>query len=117
MRGACLPAVAALALAAEVATAHSLLLESDPRAGSVVAAPPARVSLRFNNRIEKRLSRIRLVGPGNAARELAVAAESETADRVTAEAPPLAAGTYKVEWQVLSTDGHIVNGRFSFEVR
>jgi copper resistance protein C len=117
MRVACLAAVAALVLAAEVAHAHSLLLESDPVAGSVVSAAPARVSLRFNNRIEKRLSRVRLFGPGNDARELPVASDDGAADRVIAPAPALHTGVYRVEWQVLSTDGHIVSGRFSFEVR
>ncbi|HEY3066577.1 MAG TPA: copper resistance CopC family protein [Methylomirabilota bacterium] len=117
MRPACLAAAAALAMAAEVASAHSLLLESEPRAGSVVVAAPARLSLRFNNRIEKRLSRVRLLGPGNDARELPVAPDDAGADRVTASAPALPAGVYRVEWQVLSTDGHVVSGRFSFEVR
>jgi methionine-rich copper-binding protein CopC len=117
MRAACLAAAAALVLAAEVASAHSLLLDSDPGAGSVVSAPPARLSLRFNNRIEKRLSHVRLLGPGHDARELPVAPEDGSADRVTAAAPPLTPGLYRVEWQVLSTDGHVVRGRFSFEVR
>ena len=117
MRGARLAAAAAFLLAAEVASAHSLLLESDPGAGSVVSASPARLSLRFNNRIEKRLSRIRLLGPGTDARELSIAPADGGADRVTAAAPALTPGQYRVEWQVLSTDGHVVSGRFSFEVR
>jgi methionine-rich copper-binding protein CopC len=29
---------------------------------------------------------------------------------------PLTAGTYKVEWRVLSVDGHKVNGDFTFTV-
>jgi methionine-rich copper-binding protein CopC len=30
--------------------------------------------------------------------------------------PSLPAGTWRVEWQVLSTDGHVVAGRFEFKV-
>ena len=40
---------------------HSLLLESSPAADALLAAPPSEISLRFNNRIEKKLSTIRLV--------------------------------------------------------
>jgi methionine-rich copper-binding protein CopC len=44
--------------------AHSLLIESSPGANSTVGTSPAEMVLRFNNRIEKKLSRIRLVGVG-----------------------------------------------------
>jgi methionine-rich copper-binding protein CopC len=30
--------------------------------------------------------------------------------------PPLAAGTYKVLWRVLSVDGHLTEGEFTFQV-
>jgi copper resistance protein C len=108
--------VLVLALAAAPAAAHSLLLESSPAANSVVAAAPAELRLRFNNRIEKRLSRLRLVDERGAARDLPVA-EDGAADWLTARVPPVAAGKYRVEWQVLSTDGHVVTGRFSFTLK
>ena len=99
-----------------LAIAHSLLLASSPEADAVVPAPPSRVSLRFNNRIEKTLSRIRLVDGHGARRDLAVASGDDPPDLVSAAVPRLDAGPYRVEWQVLSTDGHIVSGRFSFRV-
>ncbi len=108
-------AVAAAILAAAPVLAHSLLLESTPAAGAVGAAP-TRVELRFNNRIEPRLSRIRIVGERGVAQDLAVLSTTSAPDRIAAVAPPLAAGQYKIEWQVLSTDGHVVAGRFSFRV-
>ena len=88
------------------ADAHSLLLESSPAAGATLSEGPPQISLRFNNRIEKNLSTIRTprrTGDG-------------AADRLTATVPALAPGAWRVEWQVLSTDGHIVSGRFSFRV-
>lgn len=97
------------------AAAHSLLLESSPGAGSTVAAP-ARLTVRFNNRIEKALSRLRLVDERGGAQRLSTPASDAPADRLTVTVPPLASGTYRVEWQVLSTDGHIVSGSFSFRV-
>jgi methionine-rich copper-binding protein CopC len=109
--------VAAITLTvASVTAAHSLLLQSSPAAGAVVTASPPRVSLRFNNRIEKTLSRLRLVDDHGGRRDLSVASADDPPDLVTASVPRLDAGQYRVEWQVLSTDGHIVSGRFSFRV-
>jgi len=72
--------------------------------------------LRFNNRIEKNLSRIRLVDDRGHARTLALTLADGAPDRLTAVASPLIPGAYRLEWQVLSTDGHVVRGGFSFRV-
>lgn len=109
-------ALLALLLAFAPAAAHSLLLESSPAANSALAAAPAELRLRFNNRIEKRLSRLRLVNEQGQGSELGVGADG-AADWLTAPLPALAPGRYRVEWQVLSTDGHVVSGRFVFTVR
>jgi methionine-rich copper-binding protein CopC len=106
----------ALVLAAAPLAAHSLLLESSPAANATVASAPTELRLRFNNRIEKRLSRLKLVDERGTARDLPVA-EDGAADRLTAPVPSIAPGRYRVEWQVLSTDGHVVTGRFSFIVK
>jgi methionine-rich copper-binding protein CopC len=105
----------ALSCAVTPAGAHSLLLESAPAANSTVDTSPPALRLRFNNRIEKRLSRVRLVDERGQARDLAVA-EDGAADQISASVPAVTAGRYRVEWQVLSTDGHVVTGRFSFSV-
>ncbi len=97
------------------ASAHSLLLGSTPPADAVVAGSPGRLTLRFNNRIEKRLCRLRMVDGAGAARDLTPLGDGP-ADRLEAALPALGAGAYRVEWQVLSTDGHVVSGRFSFKI-
>jgi copper resistance protein C len=103
-----------LALASS-AHAHSLLLESAPAADALLAAPPPAISLRFNNRIEKKLSTVRLLDERGGARPLTMLADGP-ADRLTATVPSLDPGAWRVEWRVLSTDGHVVSGRFSFRV-
>jgi len=103
-----------LALASS-ARAHSLLLESAPAADALLAAPPPEISLRFNNRIEKKLSTIRLLDERGGVRPLAMLADGP-ADCLTATVPSLDPGAWRVEWRVLSTDGHVVSGRFSFRV-
>ncbi len=103
-----------LALAAPVA-AHSLLLESSPAAGAVTSGPPAVISLVFNNRIEKRLCRLRLVDGAGQARTLSIKAGG-LVDRLEASAPELGPGSWRVEWVVMSADGHVVSGVFAFRV-
>ena len=67
---------ASLVLAAAAPTvAHSLLLESAPSAGATLTTPPRELMLRFNNRIEKTLSRVRLLDEQGAAQALAVASD------------------------------------------
>ena len=98
------------------AAAHSLLLESSPAAGATLNEGPPQISLRFNNRIEKKLSTIRVLDERGGARSATVLVADRPADRLTATLPSLTPGAWRVEWQVLSTDGHIVSGGFSFRV-
>jgi copper resistance protein C len=109
-------AVLVALLAAAPARAHSLLLASSPPANATVPAAPPHVTLRFNNRIEKRLCRIRLVDAHGAARTLAVQVAGGAPDELSAPVPALDPGAYRVDWRVLSTDGHVVDGAFSFRV-
>ena len=84
-------------------------------AGATVTAP-TQLTARFNNRIEKPLSRLRLLDARGEPLPLAAPVADGPADRLTTALPRLRPGTYRVEWQVLSTDGHIVRGGFSFRV-
>ena len=96
--------------------AHSLLLESSPAAGATLSEGPPQISLRFNNRIEKTLSTIRVLDERGAPRPVTMSVGDGAADRLTAAVSALTPGSWRVEWQVLSTDGHIVSGGFSFRV-
>jgi methionine-rich copper-binding protein CopC len=99
------------------AAAHSLLLASTPAADAVLKTSPSVVMLRFNNRIEKRLSSVRLVDErGAVATAPRTAVDDETDETLWAVVPPLAAGIWRVEWQVFSTDGHVVSGSYQFRL-
>ena len=110
--------VAALVLCSVSPTAaHSLLLASQPAAHAVLTASPSYVVLRFNNRIEKRLSHVRLVDErGGVATAPTVRADGESAESLRATVPPLVPGAWRVEWQVFSTDGHVVTGSYQFRL-
>ena len=106
----------AVALWAPRAAAHALVLESSPRVNEALAASPARIFLRFNSRIEKGLSSIRVMGPAGRPVPLPVAAPDRSPDRLVAPLPTLQPGTYLVRWKVLSADGHVTEGVFRFTV-
>lgn len=118
-----LAATAAIIVAAPVA-AHPKLLSSTPAAGATVK-PTAKVELRFSERLVARLSSAQLVMtgmPGMADHppmpvqgRAAMAADGKTL--VVTLARPLAAGSYKVTYQVVSADTHKIEGGFDFTVR
>ena len=112
------PLAAVLVLASVApADAHSLLLSSVPAADAVLQTSPPYVTLRFNNRIERRLSRVRLVDEHGAVAPAPTAmAKDASAETLVAAVPPLAPGAWRVEWQVFSTDGHVVSGSYRFRL-
>lgn len=100
----------------EAAAAHGLLLESTPQAGATIAETK-RVDLRFNSRLEPAFSHLRLEGPAGISMPLhAVTSETAGPDRLTAPVPPLPPGLYTVYWHVLTVDGHLSQGNFSFQI-
>ena len=115
VRSLAIAGLAALALATPAA-AHSLLLESTPAAGATLPAAPHELRLRFNNRIEKPLSRVRLLDGQGKVQTVSLTSEGVPPDWLRGPLPPLAPGRWRVEWQVLSTDGHVVSGRFEFTI-
>jgi methionine-rich copper-binding protein CopC len=108
-------AAALVAAAAPPALAHSLLLEASPAPDAVLTLSPDRVTLRFNNRIEKMLSRLTLVGERGQTQPLAVTPGGPP-DQLGAPLPFLDPGRWRLDWSVLSTDGHLVSGGYSFRI-
>jgi copper transport protein len=108
-------ALTALA-AAPGASAHAELLETQPGNDVVVETTRARVSLRFNERVETAFGAVRVydtnarrVDSGDVTRpspeEVAVALDRELPD-----------GTYTVTWRIVSADAHPLDGAFVFHV-
>jgi len=98
------------------AQAHALVMSSTPEPGARLASAPARISLRFNSRIDHGRSRMTLFGPDN--QPVPLTLEPET-DAALVEAPlpaNLAAGAFRLRWQVLAVDGHITRGDIFFSV-
>lgn len=99
------------------AAAHAIILESEPAAGAELVAPPARVYLRFNSKLEKRLSHVTLTSRDGRPVPLPIAADgSEKPDRMVLPLRQLGPGAYVVRYKVLAADGHITEGALRFTV-
>ena len=99
------------------ADAHAFLDRAEPRVGGKVHTPPAQITLWFTERLEPAYSRVKVVDESGRQVDKADAAV-DTADARVLRAllPPLAPGTYKVIWRVLSVDTHVTEGDFTFRV-
>ena len=99
------------------AGAHAIILESEPAAGAKLADPPTRIYLRFNSKIEKRLSHVTLTAADGRPVPLPVAADGrEKPDRIVLPLGSLRPGAYVVRYKVLAADGHITEGALRFTV-
>jgi len=110
--------VLGLALLPTAALAHAVLVKSIPAQRSSLTESPPRVELWFNERLEPAYSRVSVLDEANAQvdlRDAAVAADDTR--RLSVSLPPLAPGRYRVEFRVLSVDGHVVESRLTFTVK
>lgn len=123
MRRVTVPVALALLGLATVAQAHPKLVTASPAANAIVAKP-ARVVLRFSERLSPRFSGADLMMTGMAgmrhapvkvASAAAVAPDGRTL--VITPNAPLAAGTYSVTWRVVSADTHRITGTHPFAVK
>ena len=96
--------------------AHAVLVESNPKAGSVVHGPELAVWLRFNVRVDGSRSRFTLIAADGNTRQLAPDAQAKP-DILTGKVTGLAPGDYRLQWQVLASDGHISRGEVKFTVQ
>jgi methionine-rich copper-binding protein CopC len=97
------------------AAGHAVLLESTPALKSAVPGPDVAVKLRFNVRIDALRSRLTLIRPDGSSQALEINKQTP-ADMLAASASGLAAGDYRLRWQVLASDGHITRGEIPFTV-
>ena len=96
--------------------AHATLVSSEPAANGRLAASPSRVRLVFSEPIEGTLARVTLVSVSGATIKLRAAADPRDVNAVIAPVDSTLAGGYRVEWRVVSADGHPVDGTYTFAV-
>ena len=110
-------AAAVLASSPGEATAHALVLESAPAQGATLTSPPTHIFLRFNSKLEKRLSHVSLAPEKGKPVALPISVNGQDQpDRIDLPLAPLAPGAYVVRYKVLAVDGHITEGILRFSV-
>ncbi|TQF41792.1 copper-binding protein [Bradyrhizobium sp. UNPF46] len=98
---------------ASAAWAHAALVSVEPASGSMLAAPPKAVQLRFSEAVTP--GAIRLIdGAGRARDDARVSASGETIS--VAMPADLPEGTAVVSYRVISQDGHPVTGSVIFSI-
>jgi copper resistance protein C len=95
------------------ALAHAMLERASPPVGGSVTGSPGEVRLWFSGAIEPRLSGAEVSGPSGRVG----GRSSVSGNQLVIGLPRLAPGSYRVNWHVISVDGHKTEGSFSFEVR
>ncbi|HEX4682855.1 MAG TPA: copper resistance CopC family protein, partial [Gemmatimonadaceae bacterium] len=114
-------AVITLVVAAAVHTArgtllaHAMLVAAEPAAESVVVSP-SRIRLLFSEEIEPSLASISLVASDRRVTKLPVRGDPHDVDALIGAVSQLPRGAYRVQWHVVSADGHPVGGSFVFWV-
>jgi methionine-rich copper-binding protein CopC len=109
---------AAALLMSGQAMAHAHLSSSVPTDGATVAASPTEIDLHFSEELNLKFSGIKIIGTDKAEAKTGNAKLTDSGKTlVVPVSAALPAGTYTVEWHVLSTDGHKTSGSYSFSVK
>ena len=110
-------ALIAWALGAGLVLAHSGLERAEPPAESKLKRPPSEVKLTFTERLEPAYSSIQVTDDHGAEVDRKDAhVDPSNPLLLRASLQPLEPGIYTVVWRVLSVDGHVTEGRFTFRV-
>lgn len=96
------------------ASAHSVLLSSDPADGSTPTTAPREVTLTFNEEVNPDFATVTVLD--GAKRNHAEGAPKVTGEKVTAAVDTLPVGQYTIGYRVTSADGHVVQGSSHFAV-
>ncbi len=111
-----LTAACALALASP-AGAHAFLDHAGPAVGSTVHGSPAELKLWFTQELEPAFSTVQVLDRnGRRVDKGDPQVDRSNATELWVSLPPLAPGTYRVTWRVLSVDTHVTEGDFTFDV-
>ena len=94
--------------------AHAFLDHAAPVVGSTVHGSPSQIKLWFTQSLEPAFSTVRVLDAAN--RQVDKSDAKAAAEMLQVSVPPLAPGRYRVVWRVLSTDTHVTEGDFTFDV-
>jgi methionine-rich copper-binding protein CopC len=99
------------------ALAHAFLDRAVPAVGGKVHGKPVEVRLRFSQPLEPAFSTVQVFdAAGKQVDRKDKGLDPADASVLRVSLPPLAPGVYRVVWRVLSSDTHVSEGDYRFEV-
>jgi len=108
----------ALAIFAGQAFAHAHLTKAVPADKATVAVSPDELDLRFSEELDLQFSSVKIIGPDKASVKTGDAMLMDEGKTLMVPlSEKLGPGAYKVEWHILSTDGHKTTGTYGFTVK
>lgn len=114
----CAALAATGALAPATASAHSVLVRSEPGRGATVTRAPERVRLWFGEQVEPAYATLSVWSEAGTQVDAGdVAVDSNDPALLSVSTPNLGAGRYTARFRVLSVDGHVVESSFAFTVK
>ncbi len=109
-----LSSIAAVGLAGP-ASAHNVLISSDPADGAVLQTAPGTVRLTFDQPVQNFQPVVAVLGPDGQRYESGSPQVDSTQVSATVSALP-AGGEYTIAYRVVSADGHPVQGEVKFQL-
>jgi methionine-rich copper-binding protein CopC len=111
-------ALAAWVVGSGLAFGHSGLQRAEPPVESTLRRPPSEVKLYFNERLEPAYSTLQVKDDhGTQVDRLDAHVDPSNLRVLRGTLQPLERGAYAVSWRVLSVDGHVTEGHFTFQVK
>jgi copper resistance protein C len=106
-----------VALGAAAAWAHAFLDRAEPAVGRTVTPAPTEVRLWFTQKLEPAFSHVQVFDEHDKEVDRGDShVDPKDPAELVVSLPPLAPGTYKVVWRVVSVDTHVTDGHHTFTV-
>lgn len=108
----------ATALMPMLASAHAILVKSQPNKDETVTVAPKQIDLWFNDPVKSEYKALAVIdSEGKRVDNHDVEQTLTDGSHIHATVADLPAGTYTVRYRVVSQDTHIVTGKFQFTVK
>ncbi len=102
--------------AAPAASAHAILLRTEPSPQTTVKQSPTAVKLHFSEAVEATFGAVRVFDVNGHRVDSGKLTRTDANREVDVPVPKLKDGSYTVTWRVVSADSHVVHGGFDFYV-
>ena len=98
------------------ALAHNTFVESDPKNGALLTAPPSIWTVTFTKPVPLSSASGEVVNGDGIRSELPTPIHSASENTIQFSLPPDLSGSVTARWRLVSVDGHVISGRIKFTI-